>query len=156
MVSSYNFVFLPVSIVLIVIFLLYSLPQQNIFQNTDDGAKSKSFHSDILKAHNVTGKSKSFHSDISKAHSNSKSKSSGISRSKFETRNEGIRKEFQASLATIQTACEKYKSQNSTKKYKLPDMKNFSLEPRHKLLICRTAKHGSTSWANNLVQIYQQ
>ena len=32
----------------------------------------------------------------------------------------------------------------------------WSIEPYYKLLLCRTAKHGSTSWARNLVRIYTQ
>ena len=30
----------------------------------------------------------------------------------------------------------------------------FNLEPRHKLALCRTAKHGSTSWSNIFFKIY--
>ena len=140
--SSYKWAFLPVSLVIIVMFMVYSLPQQNIFKNIDDRAKTGMVNIDKSKAQTISEKVKS--------------KSNENNKSKYVTRNEGIRSVFQASLTTIKTACEKYKSQNTTQKYKLPDLKNFSLEPRHKLVICRTAKHGSTSWARNLVQIYQQ
>ena len=30
----------------------------------------------------------------------------------------------------------------------------WSIEAKHKLLMCRTAKHGSTTWSNYFVQIY--
>jgi hypothetical protein len=30
----------------------------------------------------------------------------------------------------------------------------WSIEKKHKLLMCRTAKHGSTTWASIFVQIY--
>lgn len=30
----------------------------------------------------------------------------------------------------------------------------WSIEEKHKLLMCRTAKHGSTTWSSNFVQIY--
>ena len=32
----------------------------------------------------------------------------------------------------------------------------WSMSPRHNLLMCRTAKHGSTTWANIFVQILSQ
>ena len=66
------------------------------------------------------------------------------------TRNEVIREAFKESLAQLKSTCVKYKSNHTT-----PPLKNFSLEPRHKLVICRTAKHGSTSWTNNFVKIYE-
>ena len=32
----------------------------------------------------------------------------------------------------------------------------WSAEPYYKMLLCRTAKHGSTSWASHFVQIFTQ
>ena len=32
--------------------------------------------------------------------------------------------------------------------------RTWSIERRHKMLMCRTAKHGSTTWAYNFVMIY--
>ena len=32
--------------------------------------------------------------------------------------------------------------------------RTWSIEKRHKMLMCRTAKHGSTTWAYNFVKIY--
>ena len=134
MTFSFKRTHVPVSIVIIMLFLLYSFTQQNISHNDEDKAQSKDVHTPMSKAY----------------------KNSDNTKSKYVSRNEDIRKVFQASLTTIQTTCERYKSENTTKEYKLPDLKNFSLEPRHKLIICRTAKHGSTSWAHNFVQIYQK
>ena len=39
---------------------------------------------------------------------------------------------------------------------KPPNLLHWSVEPESKLLMCRTAKHGSTSWANIFVRIYTQ
>ena len=30
----------------------------------------------------------------------------------------------------------------------------YSLEPSERLALCRTAKHGSTTWAKNMMHIY--
>ena len=37
-----------------------------------------------------------------------------------------------------------------------PNLLHWSVEPKSKLIMCRTAKHGSTSWANIFVRIYSQ
>ena len=33
-------------------------------------------------------------------------------------------------------------------------LKVYSLEPSERLALCRTAKHGSTTWAKNMMHIY--
>ena len=33
-------------------------------------------------------------------------------------------------------------------------LKVYSLEPSERLALCRTAKHGSTTWAKNMMHVY--
>ena len=52
----------------------------------------------------------------------------------------------------IRDVCELHKNRVSDKP---PPIKNiiWSIAPQHNLIMCRTAKHGSTTWANIFVQI---
>ena len=74
-------------------------------------------------------------------------KKSGISE-----RNENIRKMFLSRIQRLEKACKQYKSYLTKPDFFLP--KAYSLEPLEKLAICRTAKHGSTTWAKNFIHIY--
>ena len=74
-------------------------------------------------------------------------KKSGISE-----RNENIRKMFLSRIQRLEKACKQYASYLPKPDFFLP--KAYSLEPLEKLAICRTAKHGSTTWAKNFIHIY--
>ena len=67
-------------------------------------------------------------------------------------RNENIRSMFLNRTKRIEKTCEQYKSNLASPDFFLP--KAYSLEPLEKLAICRTAKHGSTTWAKNFIHIY--
>ena len=67
-------------------------------------------------------------------------------------RNENIRSMFLNRTKRIEKTCEQYKSHLASPDFFLP--KAYSLEPLEKLAICRTAKHGSTTWAKNFIHIY--
>ena len=70
----------------------------------------------------------------------------------FSQRNENIRNMFLNRTKRLQNACQQYKSYITNNDFFLP--KAYSLEPLEKLAICRTAKHGSTTWAKNFIHIY--
>ena len=67
-------------------------------------------------------------------------------------RNENIRSMFLNRTKRIENTCRQYKSHLASPDFFLP--KAYSLEPLEKLAICRTAKHGSTTWAKNFIHIY--
>jgi hypothetical protein len=67
-------------------------------------------------------------------------------------RNENIRSMFLNRTKRIEDTCRQYKSHLANPDFFLP--KAYSLEPLEKLAICRTAKHGSTTWAKNFIHIY--
>ena len=93
---------------------------------------------------------------------------------KYEKRNDQIKDLFKKRLEKVAEYCTKYKKHHKTKIHgakPFAALKSFSLgrflmieycsnqlllEPGSKLMTCRTAKHGSTSWTNNLVQIYRR
>ena len=97
----------------------------------------------------------------------------GHSMNKYNARNQRIRSIFKPSIDKIQSTCQKYDHLRNATSKQLPPSKNFSLgksnkennrsllssfsisEPKHKLILCRTAKHGSTSWTNNFVKVYK-
>lgn len=62
-----------------------------------------------------------------------------------------VRKHFQSKLENLEKACSRYHISPNEVQVKL---QTFSLEPKSRLVLCRTAKHGSTSWANNFVKMY--
>ena len=70
----------------------------------------------------------------------------------FSQRNDKIRNMFLNRTKLINNVCEKYQNLTSNINFFLP--KAYSLEPLEKLAICRTAKHGSTTWAKNFIHIY--
>ena len=92
----------------------------------------------------------------------------------YEKRNDQIKDLFKKRLDKVADYCIKYKKHHKTKIHgakPFAALKSFSLgrflilvycsnpllvEPSSKLMTCRTAKHGSTSWTNNLVQIYRR
>merc|ERR1711892_211765 len=67
-------------------------------------------------------------------------------------RNGNIRKMFVNQTQRVENVCKKYRSYQTKPDFFLP--KAYSLEPLEKLAICRTAKHGSTTWAKNFIHIY--
>ena len=68
-------------------------------------------------------------------------------------RNKNVQYQFQRKIDKLEQACDQYKDQFKIKQNK-GLAKVFSLEPSEKLAICRTAKHGSTTWAKNFIHIY--
>ena len=91
---------------------------------------------------------------------------------KYFRRNKRIQELFSKRLVKIKEYCARYKKGQrrgilgikphaATKTFSLGILVSHAmyvfplLEPRSKLITCRTAKHGSTSWTNNLVQIYK-
>ena len=58
---------------------------------------------------------------------------------------------FQVGADLVRNICDQYGGHLK----KPPGIKNiiWSIAPQHSLLMCRTAKHGSTTWANIFVQI---
>ena len=68
-------------------------------------------------------------------------------------RNKNVQYQFQRKIDRLEQACSQYKDLFMIKQNK-GLAKVFSLEPSEKLAICRTAKHGSTTWAKNLMHIY--
>ena len=71
---------------------------------------------------------------------------------KFLIRNQKIEKLFAGKLSRVRDVCDQYK--NLTKMYKKEIFLNvYSLEPSMRLGLCRTAKHGSTTWAKEAIKI---
>ena len=68
-------------------------------------------------------------------------------------RNKNVQYQFQRKIDRLEQACVQYKDLFNIKQNK-GLAKVFSLEPSEKLAICRTAKHGSTTWAKNFMHIY--
>ena len=68
-------------------------------------------------------------------------------------RNKNVQYQFQRKIDRLESVCSQYKDiLNIKQNLGLP--KVFSLEPSEKLAICRTAKHGSTTWAKNFMHMY--
>ena len=68
-------------------------------------------------------------------------------------RNKNVQYQFQRKIDRLEQACSLYKDLFKIKQNR-GLAKVFSLEPSEKLAICRTAKHGSTTWAKNFMHIY--
>ena len=62
-----------------------------------------------------------------------------------------VKVHFQKRKKHLEDICAKYNKQSFKRKEKL---KIFSIEPRKKLIVCRTAKHGSTTWSNILFKMH--
>jgi hypothetical protein len=104
--------------------------------------------SDVNKQSNIRIiNSRNKKKESSKENSLRKFKKSVISK-----RNENIRHMFLNRTKRIENTCSQYKSHLASPDFFLP--KAYSLEPLEKLAICRTAKHGSTTWAKNFIHIY--
>ena len=65
----------------------------------------------------------------------------------------GLRAHFNRSLATLEAACGDPALRGLEVKT-VPDSR-FSFDPVTKMLMCKTAKHGSTTWSNYFVTIYK-
>ena len=61
-----------------------------------------------------------------------------------------VRKLFAERVERVRRVCEAERSERVGR----VNTKIWSVEPQHGLVICRTAKHGSTTWANYFLQIY--
>jgi len=75
-----------------------------------------------------------------------------LKKSVISERNENIRRMFYDRTQRVESICKQYQSYLTKPDFFLP--KAYSLEPLEKLAICRTAKHGSTTWAKNFIHIY--
>ena len=65
-----------------------------------------------------------------------------------------IKKIFEERTERVRKVCNEEKSKIPAK----VSINNliWSIEAAHKLLMCRTAKHGSTTWSNYFVQMYSR
>ena len=65
-----------------------------------------------------------------------------------------IKKIFEERTKRVRKVCNEEKSKIPAK----VSINNliWSIEAKHKLLMCRTAKHGSTTWSNYFVQMYSR
>ena len=82
----------------------------------------------------------------------SNSNSYGLSASMTGVRHPRIKNMFIARTDRVREVC-------AAEKSRIPlsveiKARTWSIEKRHKMLMCRTAKHGSTTWAYNFVKIY--
>ena len=64
---------------------------------------------------------------------------------------EVLHKSFQDGLNSIKEACSDLKTHDQNE---VP-VSMFLFDPASKLLMCKTAKHGSTTWAQYFVSIFQ-
>ena len=65
----------------------------------------------------------------------------------------GLRGHFNRSLATMEAACGE-PALRGLEVNTVPDSR-FSFDPVTKMLMCKTAKHGSTTWSKYFVTIYK-
>ena len=119
--------------------------QVNIYKlNETKQAKNNKFNS--RKIH------ENIKSEINSKKPNKLSSHKQLKKFVFSQRNEKIRNMFLDRTERIQRVCKEYKNRTSKADFFL--LKAYSLEPLEKLAICRTAKHGSTTWAKNFIHIY--
>ena len=69
-------------------------------------------------------------------------------------RNKKIQGQFRNRVNRVEKACKDHKDLLTESENEEPLLKVYSLEPSEKIAICRTAKHGSTTWAKNLMHVY--
>ena len=119
--------------------------QVNVYKlNETKQAQNKKFNS--RKIH------KDINVEINPKKPNKLSSTKQLKKFVFSQRNEKIRNMFLDRTERIRRVCREYKNRTSNKDFFL--LKAYSLEPLEKLAICRTAKHGSTTWAKNFIHIY--
>ena len=73
-------------------------------------------------------------------------------------RNDLVRAKFHNRTERIKKVCEEERKVWPSSRIFKHRIISFlwSAEPHYKMLLCRTAKHGSTSWASHFVKIYTQ
>ena len=73
---------------------------------------------------------------------------------RFTIRNKIVQRQFRNRVNRVQQVCKDHKDLLTESENKDPLLKVYSLEPSEKIAICRTAKHGSTTWAKNFMHVY--
>ena len=58
---------------------------------------------------------------------------------------------FSSRVSRLQEVCTSMTSEEVSQTARI-----WSVNPRHKLVMCRTSKHGSTTWASLFVQLYSR
>ena len=71
---------------------------------------------------------------------------------KFYKRQNRVKEQFSDRTVLMSNICEEHRSKLEKDP---PEIQNniWSIAPGHNMIMCRTAKHGSTTWANIFVQI---
>lgn len=70
----------------------------------------------------------------------------------FKLRNTQVKRYFRERTKHMEEVCARY--QDKPRSGHRSKVSIFNLDPRRKLVMCRTAKHGSTSWSNIFFKIY--
>ena len=73
---------------------------------------------------------------------------------KYLIRNKNIQRQFRNRVNRVEQVCKDHKDLFPESENIDPLLKVYSLEPSEKIAICRTAKHGSTTWAKNFMHVY--
>ena len=79
---------------------------------------------------------------------------STIDDKRYLIRNKNVQRHFRSRVNRVEQACKDHKDLLTESDDQDPLLKVYSLEPSEKIAICRTAKHGSTTWAKNLMHVY--
>ena len=79
---------------------------------------------------------------------------STIDDKRYLIRNKNVQRQFRNRVNRVEQACKDHKDLLTESDDQDPLLKVYSLEPSEKIAICRTAKHGSTTWAKNLMHVY--
>ena len=79
---------------------------------------------------------------------------STIDDKRYLIRNKNVQRQFRNRVNRVEQACKDHKDLLTESDDQDPLLKVYSLEPSEKISICRTAKHGSTTWAKNLMHVY--
>ena len=79
---------------------------------------------------------------------------STIDDKRYLIRNKNVQRQFRNRVNRVAQACKDHKDLLTESDDQDPLLKVYSLEPSEKIAICRTAKHGSTTWAKNLMHVY--
>ena len=73
---------------------------------------------------------------------------------RYLVRNRNIQLQFRNRVKRVEQACKEHKNRIKESQNRDLLLKVYSLEPSEKIAICRTAKHGSTTWAKNFMHVY--
>ena len=79
---------------------------------------------------------------------------STIDDKRYLIRNKNVQRQFRNRVNRVEQACKDHNDLLTESDAQDPLLKVYSLEPSEKIAICRTAKHGSTTWAKNLMHVY--